>query len=445
MLSDHKVCSEPLSKHSPVNDALSVTETKSHTRQQKHLTVKDATGGTIHFSGKVDGSGFVKLTIALSGFVISCDDGQKLAYPSLLDKYEECRNSNNLSALEYFIFRLRSVIAFANRCTKKPALVEIFDSVNRLQFSLFLPRNELQYCTRYILEEPGVLLEVVLPMETTLCKSLRSYLDALALGFFFLCHPRITFYIPALGLNEDFLPRCHMSSDEEYLNSTLTKVYNKGFIISSNTITKDDYSVAASVCISPSQDPLDHFSVHYIVVVNNTPLVGLRSPLCPTTLENLDFLIEYDISLNRLSLAEELALEMPFTAFYKAIPHSKALIDCCIITVAIYFNNNVRQLGSNISSLSPNNAISLDISNCIMHAFSECVSKFPSGLKKIVDQKHHLLRLSVKHVLTDLETLSSLLLTEEELDVFTRKHNTTNLAKAISETFSSILNERSSQ
>lgn len=444
MSSDHRVCSEPPSKHSPASNTSSAAKVRSHTCKKKNVAEKGATGGMIHFSGKLDGSGLIILTIAATGFTMSCKEGQRLACLISLDKREECKSNDSLSALEHFIFGLKNVITFANRCTKKPVLVEIFDSVDRLQFTLFLPRKELRYGTRYVLEEPGVLLELMLPTEANLDRSLRSYLDSLALGFFFLCHPRITFHIPTLRISEDFLPRYHMTADEEYLRSTLSRIYKRDFVASSSDISKSKYSIAAAVCISPSQEPIDLFPVDYVIVVNNTPLVGLRSPLCPATLENLDFLAEYDISLNRLSLADELALGRPFSSFYKANPHNRTLIDSCVVIVAIYFENNIELWSPDRSFLTPCPTISSDISSCLMCAFSECVSKFPSGLRKVAERRQQALQLSAKHVITDIEALSSLLLTEEELRAFTRRHNAVNLGEAISKVFSSILNGRNS-
>ena len=438
MLSDANIFSEPLSKHRLINHTPSDARLKSQQRLGR-FDIKDSTiGGMIHLNCKLDGSEFITLTVAISGFTILHEEGQRLVSLILLDRHDTCRD-DNFSAFERCILELRDVIMSANLCTKKSALIEAFDAVSRLRFTLFLPRKELHYCTHYTLSEPGLLIELTLPMEAHLNKALRSYLDALAFGFLFLCHPRITFYAPVLELDEDFLPRYHLAPDEDYLRSVLTRAYKKDFIVSSSDFSKDEYSAVASVCISPSQGLLDQFPIEYLVIVNNTPLIGLRSPLCPTTLEHLDFLVEFNIPINRLTLAEELALERPFSSFYKAVPQSGASVESCIIIIAINFNSTVKFAASDKSFMVPHPVLSSDLSRGLMRAFSECISKFPSRIEKVADQKRKLQELSARHILADIEVLSSLLLTEEELNAFTRKHNAPTLEEAISKTFAPVL------
>ncbi|EFO62814.1 Hypothetical protein GLP15_717 [Giardia lamblia P15] len=439
MLSDASIFSEPLSKRYPVSNASLATKSECQCPQECSNIRGCAMGGMITVNCKLDGSKHITLVIAISGLNIPCGGGQRLANLMFLDNHKECESDDKLSLFERFVLGLRNVIISANRSTGKPAIIEVLDAVSRLRFTLHLPRKELRYCTHYTLEEPGMLLELVLPMETSLNKTLRSYLDALALGFFFLLHPRIMFHAPVLGLSEDFLPRYQLEADEEYLRTTLARLYKKDFVIATDDTSKNDYFLAVSICMSPSSERLDHFSIEYLVVVNSIPLAGVRSSLCPTTLENLEFLVEYNISLNRFALADELALEKPFSSLYKAAPQGGALIESCVIVVAIYSNNCVGLLTPDKASLVAHLTLSSDILSSLISAFSECTSKFPSGLKKISDQRQQLQQLSIKHVLADIGVLSSLLLTEEESNAFTRRHHAASLDEAISRAFSSIL------
>ncbi|ESU38646.1 Hypothetical protein DHA2_150695 [Giardia duodenalis] len=440
-LSDASIFSEPLSKRYSARDASVATDTRVRYCQECPSIRGCTTGGMVAVNCKLDGGRFITLTIAISGLPISCEEGQRLANLIFLDNHKECESNDKLSLLERFVLDLRSVIISANRSTGKPAIIEILDAASRLRFTLHIPQKDLRYCAHYTLEEPGMLLELALPMETSLGKTLRSYLDTLALGFFFILHPRIVFYAPVLGLNEDFLPRYQLTADEDYLRTTLARLYKKDLVVTTSDTSKNDYSLAVSICMSPSSERLDHFSVEYLVVVNSTPLTGLRSPLCPTALESLDFLAEYDITLNRFALADELTLERPFSSFYRAAPQGGALIESCVIVVAIYSNNCAGFTTPDKTSLVAHPVLSSDVLSNLTSAFSECTSRFPSGLKKISDQKQQLQQLSIKHILADIGVLSSLLLTEEESNAFTRKHHAMSLEEAIFKAFSPILSE----